>query len=80
MAAIYDRSFGIKARSWPVEERAAKLLRASAGNLVSRGAQAVILGCTELPLALDCPDLRGVPLIVPSEVLAAELVRLATEG
>jgi aspartate racemase len=43
---------------------------------VQRGARAIIVGCTEVPLVLD-PLMIGVPLISSTEVLAAETVRLA---
>ena len=42
--------------------------------LVEQGADAVILGCTEIPLALTEPDLRGVPLLDATKVLARALI------
>ena len=32
-------------------------------NLIDRGADAVVLGCTELPLAITEEEMYGVPLI-----------------
>ncbi|MCX7806051.1 MAG: amino acid racemase [Planctomycetota bacterium] len=78
MAAIYDRSFGIKAVSDPVDPRARGIVMEAASGLAARGAQAVILGCTELPLAADTSGAGGVPFIIPTEILAAAMVRLAT--
>lgn len=43
---------------------------------IQRGARAIIVGCTEVPLVLD-PQMAGVPLVSSTEVLAAETVRLA---
>ncbi|MFE7766351.1 aspartate/glutamate racemase family protein [Streptomyces sp. NPDC057438] len=54
---------------------AARLARAARG-LTGRGAQAVIAGCTEVPLGLP-PDAVDVPLVDPALVLARALVRRA---
>ena len=40
-----------------------------------QGAEALILGCTEIPLALTEKSLFGVPLIDATNVLAEALVR-----
>ena len=49
-------------------------LRRAAGRLVDRGAQAVIAGCTEIPLGLSPEDI-DVPLLDPAVVLAQALIR-----
>jgi len=74
-SAIADTTFGIKAQSNPVTAKARQLLADEAGRLAERGAQAVILGCTEIPLALTEPMLHGVPLLDATNVLARALVR-----
>jgi len=43
---------------------------------IQRGARAIIVGCTEVPLVLD-PHSVATPLVSSTEVLAAETVRLA---
>ena len=53
---------------------AAEPLRRAAKRLVDRGAQAVIAGCTEIPLGLD-PGAVEVPLLDPAVVLARALIR-----
>jgi aspartate racemase len=53
------------------------LLTRAAQRLTERGAQAVIAGCTEIPLGLP-GDAVKVPLIDPALVLAQALVRRAT--
>lgn len=73
--AIYDPVYGIKAQSHPVSEKARRHLVASIGQLGSAGAEAVILGCTELPLALPEPAINGMPLIDPTRILARALIR-----
>ncbi|MGI5819482.1 MAG: aspartate/glutamate racemase family protein [Armatimonadota bacterium] len=72
---IYHPRWGIKAVSAPVSARAVETLTAAVETLIARGAQAVILGCTELPLALTGSHLDGVPLIDPAHHLAREAIR-----
>ena len=71
--AISNREYGIKARN-PVTERARADLLDEARRLAGN-ADAIILGCTEIPLALPEKELGGVPLIDATDVLARELVR-----
>ena len=72
--AISNTAYGIKAQSNPVTPEARGALLAEAEKLVEQGADAVILGCTEIPLALTEPDLRGVPLLDATKVLARALI------
>ncbi len=53
-------------------------LRAIIRGLKQRGAQAIIMGCTELPLILAGTDF-GLPYIDPALLLATEAVRQAQE-
>jgi aspartate racemase len=53
---------------------AAEPLRRAAKRLVDRGAQAIIAGCTEIPLGLS-PGAVEVPLLDPAVVLARALIR-----
>ena len=73
--AIYDRKYGIKARSNPVTGRAREDCLKAVFHLAVRGAQAVILGCTELPLALPERTLQGLDLLDPTEITARALIR-----
>ena len=57
-------------------ETIARSMAALAAALVARGAQLLIVGCTEIPLVLDATAV-GVPLISSTEVLAQETVALA---
>ena len=57
-------------------ERVARGMEALATALVARGAQAIIAGCTEIPLALDETAVE-VPLISSTDVLAARTVAIA---
>jgi len=60
------------------DSRTAARLIAVGQCLVERGAQALILGCTELPLAVASTDERWpVPTIDPARAVAREIVRRA---
>lgn len=48
-------------------------------NLQSRGAQAIILGCTELPLAIDQLDV-DIPVFDATGILAQQVVEYAVSG
>jgi aspartate racemase len=74
---IYDQSYGIKAFSNPVTGRAVADCRTAVGHLAGKGAELVILGCTELPLALPQWSVQGVELVDPTEITARALIRLA---
>lgn len=74
MEAIYGPD-GIKAGN--LQEKPRQLLLQAAQNLTESGAEAVIAGCTEIPLVLK-KDMLPVPLLDPAEVLATVAVRKAT--
>lgn len=73
MEAIYGEK-GIKAgvRGEPAKG----LLLQAAARLIDEGAQAIVAGCTEVPLALRKEDI-SVPLLDPMTELALALVREA---
>jgi aspartate racemase len=73
--SIYDPPHGIKAQSYPISRIARKSLVDAILHLKENGAEAVILGCTELPLAVHEDEIEGVPIIDPTRVLARALVR-----
>ncbi len=70
MEAIYGPD-GIKAGR--TTGRPARLVEAEAAALVARGAQAILAGCTEIPLALR-EDRLPVPLIEPMRIGARSAV------
>lgn len=73
--AIYHSVTGIKARSNPVSSEARQTIEDAVRALGQQGAHAVILGCTELPLALPFNSLDGISLIDPASILARALIR-----
>lgn len=48
-------------------------------SLIDLGAECIVLGCTELPVALTESHVDGVPVFNPSFELAREMVRQADE-
>lgn len=72
--SIYNPKWGIKGIS-PVSKKAHANFEKYAGILCNLGAQAIILGCTEIPLALPWSKYKDVPLIDPMLALARALIR-----
>lgn len=66
--------FGVKAGATDNSERQSMCDLANA--LVARGAEAIIAGCTEIPLLLE-QSMLDVPLISSTDVLAEKTVQLA---
>lgn len=78
MQAIYHPGWGIKASRSELHERARTLLCEAATALVERGAEALILACTELSVAFrGISSHAGVPLVDPLKVLASVTLDLA---
>jgi aspartate racemase len=73
--AIYDPLFGIKAKSNPVTGQARLAFLDAITHLQSRGAEAIILGCTEVTLAITEKRIGGCVLLDPGVILARALIR-----
>lgn len=73
--AVYNREYGIKAQSSPITQRAKTVLLGAVQELIQRGAQIVILGCTEIPLAITEKFVKEIELIDPTRILARALIR-----
>ena len=78
--AINDRSFGIKSKSNPVTEQAREIVLAAIWELKSLGATSVVMGCTELPLAITESKVYGIPTLDSGLILARALIRKAAPG
>lgn len=75
MEGIYQ---GVKAGRL---EHAAQLFEKVAGSLVARHElQALILGCTEIPLAFPLQAFRGLHIVDPADMLARKLAACAYGG
>ena len=78
--ALYDPEFGIKSQSSPVAEEAIELLALAVEHLHEAGAEAVILGCTELPLAIPGKVFGGLPVVDSTTALARALIQAVAPG
>ena len=75
---IFDTTFGLKAQAHPVTPTARRNLLDAIRHLRDKGADAVVLGCTELPLAPLVDGANGIDdllLIDPADILARALIR-----
>jgi len=73
--AIFDPEYGIKVRSNPVSPVARQGLLSAVEHLREKGAEVIILGCTEIPLALPEEEVGGVYLVDPMKALARAMIR-----
>jgi len=73
--AIYSQMYGIKANS-QIKPQARDWISYEIYRLIDRGAEAVILGCTELPLAIQAEHF-SIPVIDPGFLTARRLIRLS---
>jgi aspartate racemase len=73
--AIYDMSYGIKAFSDPVTDRSRNDLLKVASSLVHQGSEAIILGCTEIPLAIPETSIEQSLVFDSVTILAQALIK-----
>ena len=73
-AALYDPSFGIKSCDGPVTAQAMDRVRSAIDHVNQLGAEIVILGCTELPLAVRQDHINGIPILDPAKIMAEKLI------
>ena len=73
---IFHPEWGVKAISRPVHDEARRHLLEGADHLRDKGAEAVILGCTEFPLVITDGSADGLPAFDPTLILARRLVEL----
>jgi len=72
--AIYDKSYGIKAFSDPVSDRSRRDLLEVASSLVRQGSEAIVLGCSEIPLAIHESKIEQSIVIDSVSILAQALI------
>jgi len=71
--SIYNKEWGIKALT-PVSIKAKTNFEEFADYLIGNGAEIIIVGCTEIPLALPYKKYKDIPLIDPMVSLARALI------
>lgn len=72
--AIHNRVYGLKACAHPVTPQARRMVEDAIAELREKGAELVVLGCTELPLALRAGHDYGVDILDATRVLAKALI------
>lgn len=72
--AIYDSSYGIKVQADPPTRIAKCKLLKSVKYLQKKGAEAIVLGCTEIPLAITEKKIGKTFIIDPTLILARALI------
>jgi len=70
---IYNPNYGIKALDMACP-KVVEAFKDFVRQIKKKGAKAVILGCTEIPIALPQKEFEGVTLIDPMDILARRLV------
>ena len=73
--AIYDINEGIKAKSYPVTKAAKQKLMTAVNHLQNHPVEAIILGCTEIPLAITECKIGQTIIIDPTLILARALIK-----
>jgi aspartate racemase len=73
--ALFHPEYGIKVQAHPVSKAARKVLLEGVQELEKQDVQAVVLGCTEIPLGLPERKLGSTYLIDPGLILARALIR-----
>jgi len=71
---VRNDSWGIKAQSSPVTEKARLELVKNIQHLESAGVDSLILGCTELPLAVSESTIEGIQIIDPTLITARAII------
>ena len=72
--AIYDKSYGIKAFSDPVSDRSRRDLLEVTSSLVRQGSEVIVLGCSEIPLAIHESKIEQSIVIDSVSILAQALI------
>jgi len=73
-AAIYHPEYGIKSDPAGVPARARSILLDACQRLRKRGAELLVFGCTEFPVAYREPEAAGIPVVDSNMVLARALI------
>lgn len=74
-AAISNPSFGIKVQANPVSNNAISRIEEQLSILIANGADAILLACSELPLALTQKKYKDTPIVDSTDVLAQALIK-----
>lgn len=78
--AIYHPEYGIKSNSNKISEQAKTIIYSASKRLVQKGAEVIVLGCTEIPLVLTEKYLEKIPIVDATMVLARALISAVNSG
>ncbi len=73
--AIYDPDYGIKSTPGTISKRALEIVQDVLTSLKGKGADIIILGCTELSLICRKTFFMNIPVVDTSVVLARALIK-----
>ncbi len=73
-SSIYNKDYGIKSFSNPIKNQVLENFSYIIKKLEKNGSEAIIMGCTEIPLALKQSNFK-IPLIDPTNILARSLIK-----
>ena len=72
--AIYNPIYGIKSNSNPIKKKAYMNLHKAALELIRKDAGIIILGCSEIPLAITESYIDKTPIVDATRILARALI------
>ncbi len=73
--SVYHPVYGIKTNTECISNKSKETIKKASDELIDRGAEAIILGCTELPLAMNEKYYKSLPLIDTTLILARALIK-----
>ncbi|NQU08999.1 MAG: aspartate/glutamate racemase family protein [Candidatus Abyssubacteria bacterium] len=74
-AAICDPKYGVKACSNPPTDMAKNKFLDAIAFFRKQGARVIVLGCTEIPIAIKEKEIENTPIIDPTLILARALIK-----
>lgn len=77
--SVYHPLFGIKSDPNNISSQSLEILDRACKSLFLKGAEVIVLGCTELPLALPEKHFNDIPLIDSTLALARALIAAVDE-
>ena len=72
--AIYNEEYGIKASPINISDFAETNITVAMKNLADKGAKVIVLGCTEIPLAVKEERIKNIHLVDVNKVLALKIL------
>lgn len=73
--AIYHPEYGVKASGTRISAKAKEQLYTAMDDLINRGAEVILLGCTEIPLVIMEKNIKNIKIINTLNVLARALIQ-----